>query len=116
VANKSVKTLQRSSDFKKIKEFGKKRQGSPWLTLIFISNDGLGLRFGMTVTRKVGPAVVRNKVRRWCREFFRLKIKAGASKDIDVNVLIRPMPDEFYKTLSYQDFKSALEVAFEKID
>lgn len=116
MANKSVKTLQRSSDFKKIKEFGKKRQGSPWLTLIFIGNDGLGIRFGMTVTRKVGPAVVRNKIRRWCREFFRSKIKSGASKDIDVNVLVRPMPEEFYRTLPYQDFKSALDAAFEKIN
>lgn len=115
MASKSIKTLQRSSDFQKIKEFGKKRQGSPWLTLAFINNEGLGLRFGMTVTRKVGPAVIRNKLRRWSREFFRSKLKSGINKDIDVNVLIRPMSDDFFKKLSFQDFKSALDVAFEKI-
>ncbi len=30
-----------------------------------------GTRLGVTVTRKVGPAVKRNRIKRWVREAFR---------------------------------------------
>jgi ribonuclease P protein component len=42
-----------------------------------------GARLGVTVTRKVGIAVVRNRIRRWVREAFRRERTAFAS-DVDM--------------------------------
>lgn len=42
---------------------------------MFVSDRGQGpdgLRLGLTVSRKKGPAVVRNRIKRVVREFFRI--------------------------------------------
>jgi ribonuclease P protein component len=45
--------------------------------------DRLAVRVGFTVSRKVGNAVVRNRVRRRLREVARLVIPAQARPDLD---------------------------------
>ena len=45
--------------------------------------DGPAVRVGFTVSRKVGNAVVRNRVRRRLREVARLVIPAQARADLD---------------------------------
>jgi ribonuclease P protein component len=45
--------------------------------------DGPAVRVGFTVSRKVGNAVVRNRVRRRLREVARLVIPAQARPDLD---------------------------------
>jgi ribonuclease P protein component len=42
-------------------------------------------RMGITVSKKVGPAVTRNRIKRLCREFFRQnKSKLGGAWDINI--------------------------------
>lgn len=47
-----------------------------------------GARFGFTVSRRVGNAVVRNRVKRWLREATRRE--AGSLQGIDVVFIARP--------------------------
>ena len=48
-----------------------------------------GVRLGITVSRKVGNAVVRNRLKRWIREYFRCH-RAGLTAPLDLSVIAKP--------------------------
>ena len=63
-----------------------RRVSVPHFTLIFHKVNNAGLRIGLTVSKKVGKAHDRNRVKRYIREFFRLrkwKIKEGLGNNFD---------------------------------
>lgn len=47
------------------------RVARPGLVLLVRPNEGAGLRYGITVTKRVGNAVVRNRMKRRFRELIR---------------------------------------------
>lgn len=62
--------LRKRAEFRRA-QAGGKRAVSANLVVLWIDNGGPGARFGLTVSRKVGNAVVRNRVKRWLREAIR---------------------------------------------
>ena len=70
------------------------------------------MRFGFTASRQVEKAVIRNKLKRWCKEYFR-KRKA---ESIDINIVFRKVKDEhFYKELKHDEFNAYLEKSWSQI-
>lgn len=75
--------LHKSSDYQKLFDKGQKYY-SKHLIVFAVKNNG-PTRLGLTVSRKVGGAVVRNKLKRRLREIFRLSLFSFL---IDTDIMI----------------------------
>jgi ribonuclease P protein component len=67
-------------------------------------------RLGITVTKKVGNAVVRNRIKRLCREFFRLN-KHNITGHWDINIIAKKQA----AGLSTKDVFLSLKHIFDRI-
>lgn len=63
------------------------RNARAGFVLLTRPNDGQGIRFGITVTKKIGNAVVRNRMKRRFRELLRAALPVQGLPDHD-HVLI----------------------------
>lgn len=63
------------------------RVARPGFVLLAHPNGGLGKRYGVTVTKKIGNAVVRNRMKRRFRELLRAALRKAGLPDHD-HVLI----------------------------
>ena len=109
-SNKSSdRVLRKRSDFNNLKLRGTRNSPARWVTLYSVPNTDGYLRFAFTLSRKVGTAVVRNRLRRWGREVFRELLKEEQLEmGVDINVVFRPMGTEFYVELSRDQFRKSL--------
>lgn len=68
---KQAEKLKKNEEFKKVYARGKSVV-TPYLVLYFMRNNTEYNRLGISVSKKVGNSVVRNRVKRLIREAFRL--------------------------------------------
>jgi len=88
---KADRILKRS-EFLEISKFGKKTQNRHFVA-IFSPGRYRRTRLGVTVTRKVGNATIRNRIKRFSRESFRLNrhIITGYR---DINIIAKKKASE----------------------
>lgn len=106
------KRLAKRREFLRVYESGHKLF-SRYCVLFFTGNDLPYSRVGITVTRKLGKANVRNRLKRWSREVYR---RQRASLGLDQNALdlvinIKPSAAE----ASFGDFSADLQRALQKV-
>lgn len=109
-----LKNLKKNSDFLELRKKGLRLNPSDWLQIQFMKSKDGGLFVGVTTGRKVGSAVIRNRLKRWSREFFRKGLQLGPIEG-KLNVVFKPRPSEFYKELKHEDLDGVLDKAFKRI-
>jgi ribonuclease P protein component len=87
-SRRKQETLRSSQQFRRVYAQGRKFN-TPYFSAFFLKNDGPEQRLGITVTRKTGSAVVRNRCKRRLREIFRSRDRAVLNSvgfDLVINV------------------------------
>jgi ribonuclease P protein component len=79
--------LRKRPEFLRLSRTGKKVHSANFL-VVTKPNDGGEARLGITVSSKVGNAVVRNRVKRLVREFFRRR-RQEFLPNLDILVIAR---------------------------
>lgn len=103
-------SLKRANDFQALKNQGNFTHVNHWLAISYQQNSEGTMRWGWTISKKVGNAVVRNRLRRWGREFVR-----GIENDVDINFIFKQKGKNFYKELTHDEFKVSFKKVFERI-
>jgi ribonuclease P protein component len=94
--------LRQRLDFQLVLRRGSRRHTEHFI-VVLRPNALQCSRLGITVSRKVGNAVKRNRVKRWLREFFRLhKPRLPASHDLVI------IAKQGAATLAYADVRREL--------
>jgi ribonuclease P protein component len=105
---KADRILKRS-EFLRLTQFGKKIHNKYFIANICPGTTGR-TRLGITVTKRVGKAVVRNRIKRLCREYFRLT-RHNISGKWDINIVAKQQAAH----LSTKQFFLSLQHLFERI-
>jgi len=74
-------------DYVALSKSGRRVQNEHFIAY-FAPNSHTGSRIGITVTKKVGPAVKRNRIKRLVREYFRLN-RHSLSGKWDINIIAK---------------------------
>ncbi|WP_366919022.1 ribonuclease P protein component [Geobacter sp.] len=98
--------LLRRADFLLLSAVAHKLHTPSFLILAAPSAHGKG-RIGITVSRKVGTAVVRNRIKRLVREYYRHH--KGCFVSLDVNVIARRGAEKLDFRLVCQELDRAAE-------
>lgn len=86
-----------------------------WLLVNMQPTDANQVRCGWTIPKQVGTAVVRNRFRRWGREFMR-KWSAHKNKSLDINIVFKRREKGFYKQLDHKEFDEAFAKLVGKVE
>ena len=116
--------LARSERLPKEKRLAKRREflrvyetGRKWFSrycVLFAAGNQLPFsRLGITATKKLGKANVRNRLKRWTREVYRRQREPLAldSHSLDVIVNVKPNAAD----ARFEDFRDDLQRALQKI-
>ncbi|MBI3441477.1 MAG: ribonuclease P protein component [Proteobacteria bacterium] len=105
----AVNSLKASADFQRISRLGRKWTFPSFIMLILHRDEkDAPFRLGLTVSRKLGNAVVRNRAKRRLREMVRLCISPEKLRGLDIVLIGRVSATERGFSLMKQDFLSGL--------
>jgi ribonuclease P protein component len=104
--------LRKSWEYRRVKQMGCK-YSTPHFVLLVADNITDTSRLGVTVSRRVGNAVKRNRIKRMIREYFRLN-RVFLSQNMDYSVIAKRgaaqlSSSEIYSQLKKVFLKSAIK-------
>ena len=74
----------------------------------YVQSDAF--RCGWTCPKAVGGAPMRNRMKRWTRDWLRTALKSESDPPpVDLNIGFRGMPGDFYRLMKRAEFDQAME-------
>ena len=106
------KRLAKRREFVRVYETGRKLF-SRYSVLFFVANDLAHSRIGITATKKLGKANVRNRLKRWTREVYRRQREPlGIDRQaLDIVVNVKPNAAD----ATFQDYSRDLSRVLERV-
>ena len=104
--------LAKRPEFVKVYETGRKHF-SRYAVLFFAGNDLPNSRIGITVTKKVGKANIRNRLKRWTREVYRRQREPLGLDARALDIVVNVKPAAVQST--FLDYSRDLTKAFERV-
>ncbi len=102
--------LRKNSDFQRVRRFGRSKAASMVVILKLVNNLDHS-RFGFAVSKRIGKAVQRNKVKRRMREIVRLKLD-----DIETGWDVVFIAREPIKSATYAQIERNMHSLLAKMD
>lgn len=84
-----ARRVRKRLDFLRVQGTGRRFSTAHYLVFALPSEAPRSTRFGVTVSRKVGNAVARNRVKRWLREHCR-RWATEVPPNLDIVIVARP--------------------------
>jgi ribonuclease P protein component len=106
---RSARILQHA-EFELVYKLGKRHFGPHMTVFYLLRESGEGMRIGFTVSKKLGGAVDRNRMRRRLREAVRLH---GLPAEIKADVVMNPKRSSL--TAQFDEIQAAVRKAFEVV-
>ena len=106
------KRLAKRREFLRVYETGRKLF-SRYCVLFFAANDLPYSRVGITATKKLGKANVRNRLKRWTRETYRRQREPLGLDRYRLDVVINVKPNA--GTAKYRDYSDDLQRALVRL-
>jgi ribonuclease P protein component len=100
--------LRRRAEFLGVQRDGRRRHTSH-LVFVLRFASGARSRLGVTVSKRVGNAVVRNRVKRFLREVFRLR-QGHIAPALDLVVIAKPGAENLTYAQAAAEFAKGLDL------
>ena len=106
------KRLAKRREFVSVYESGRKLF-SRYTVIFFAANDQPQSRIGITATKKLGKANVRNRLKRWTRETYRRQRDPLALDPQSLDIVVNVKPNA--AAASFEDFSRDLTRVLERV-
>lgn len=103
--------LLKHADFERVYKQGRRHFGQHMTVFHLARDNGEGLRVGFTVSKALGGAVLRNRMKRRLREAVRMN---GVQRKVAADVVINPKRSLL--TAEFSDLLAEISKAFEVIE
>ncbi|PBH43664.1 ribonuclease P protein component [Clostridioides difficile] len=106
-----TKGLKKDSDFRKVYKHGKSF-ANKYLVIYILKNKSDYSRVGISVSKKVGKAITRNRVRRLIKEAYRLNIDEKIKPGYDIVFIARVSS----KAATFKDIDKSIKNLVKRTD
>lgn len=115
MANNSLIVLKKRSDFENLRKNSNRIFLAEFVMAVYKSNEFGYLRVGWTIPGKVGNAILRNKIKRWSRYYFRNLPESKKLLSFDLNFIYRKHKDADFQKMQYAEFKAIVDKLWKKL-